>query len=659
MIGLRPRSSDAAVGVRASAVREGHGQLVSNEGEAKRPAALTIARTASRFPADAFLALLDVFVIVATYSGLLLLRFDLDVPDAYWDKFSLFLPIAVIVHLVANRVWRTYGHMWEHASVEEARRLVFAGATTEVVLLLVSTWPACRVPLSVILLGPVLSTIFMGATRFQSRLFAFRRVKDLSPGLRVAVVGAGAGGVAAIREMRRDHHLGMTPVAILDDHPKKQGRSLNGVPIVAGIDDLERVVRDYEVHQVLLAIAAASPELAERVAKGATNAGVSVKVVPRLGDLIHGHASLREVRDLQIDDLLGREQVEVDFEQIRALLRGKRVLVTGGGGSIGSEIARQVAELHPAALFILDHDETHLHDTAQALPANTHQVLADIRDREVIEDVFASTRPEVVFHAAAHKHVPLLEDHACEAVSTNVLGTVNVIDAAVRAGAERFVFISTDKAARPTSVMGASKWLAEQVVLLRTKASPKFCAVRFGNVLGSRGSVIPTFQRQIALGGPVTVTDPRMTRFFMSTGEAVSLVLQAAASEDDGVLMLEMGKPVNILDLAERMIRLCGHEVDEIGIEFTGARPGEALVEEMWGPSETLEPTGMPGIVSVRPVSLSHSALERVLDDLVEAVSRRDDVAAAEQLRAVAGSESPTEHGLLADPQHSGSARRA
>ena len=630
-----------------------------------RAAGLTIARTASRFPADAFLALLDVFVILTAYTALLLLRFDLNVPNRYWRTFALFLSAAVIVHLLANRLWHTYGHMWEHASVEEARRLLFAGLSSGLVLVLISSWPRARVPLSVVLIGPVLATILMGATRFQSRLFAFRRAKDRSPGLRVAVVGAGSGGGAAIREMRRDQHLGMTPVAVLDDNPKIRGRSLNGVPIVGGIDDLERVVREREVHQVLLAISAGSTDIAERVASGATAAGVPVKVVARLADLIRGSASLRDVRDLRIDDLLGREQVQVDLEMVRALLRGRRVLVTGGGGSIGSEIARQVADLHPAALIILDHDETHLHDTAQSLPLSTQQVLADIRDREVVEHVFASTRPEVVFHAAAHKHVPLLETHACEAVSTNVVGTINVIDATVRCGAERFVCISTDKAARPASVMGASKWLAEQVVLLRTPPGPKFCAVRFGNVLGSRGSVIPTFQRQIADGGPVTVTDPRMTRFFMSTREAVSLVLGAAASEDDGVLMLEMGKPVNILDLAERMIRLSGHEVDEIGIEFTGARPGEALVEEMRGPFEVLEPTGLPGIVSVHPVSLSSATLERVLDDLVEAVACRDDAAAGAQLRAVVGAATrvptggpPTAAELVA-PRHPLAARQA
>jgi FlaA1/EpsC-like NDP-sugar epimerase len=602
---------------------------------ARRAPGLAVARAASRIPADLSLALLDCFVVFTVYTVLLVLRFDLDVPTAYWDRFLVFLPVAMVVHLVANRVWRTYGHMWEHASVEEARRLLLAGLSAEVALLAIFVWPTrYRLPLSVLLVGPLLATIVMGALRFQSRLFAFRRARERGPGLRVAVVGAGAGGAAAVREMRRSPHLGMIAVAVIDDDIKIRGRTLSGVPIIGGIDELERIVRDVEVHQVLLAISRGQ-EVAERVAAGASAAGVPVKVVPRLADLVRGRASLRDVRDLRIDDLLGREQVEVDFEMVKGLLAGRRVLVTGGGGSIGAEIARQVASFAPADLVILDHDETHLHDAAQGLPATTRQVLADVRDAAVLQQIFDDLRPDIVFHAAAYKHVPILEAHACEAADTNVLGTVNVVDAAVHSGAERLVSISTDKAAGPSSVMGASKWLAEQVVLQRTPPGRRFCAVRFGNVLGSRGSVIPTFQRQIAAGGPVTVTDARMTRYFMSTREAVSLVLQAAASEDRGVLMLEMGKPVNILALAEDMIRLCGHEVHEIGIEFTGARPGEVLVEEMSGPGEEIERTAHPAIVAVRPVELPAADLDAALRELAVAVARGDHERAREGLRTV------------------------
>jgi len=605
--------------------------MANGEQTTGRTPSVAIARIASRIPVDASLAVLDVFGIVVAYTGLLLLRFDLKVPDSYWERFGAFLAVAVVVHLVANVGWRTYGHIWEHASIDEARRLFMSGLTAWVVLVVVDAVPAFRIPLSVVMVGPLVATIFMGATRFQSRLFAFRSHEEGS-GLRVVVVGAGAGGGAAVREMRRDHQLGMSPVAVLDDDPRTQGRSINGVPIAGGIDDLARVVHERDVHQVLLAIGDPSPALAARVMDGAAAAGVPVKVAPRLADVVHGQATLRDVRELRIEDLLGRAQVDLDLQSVRTLLRGRRVLVTGGGGSIGSEIARQVAELHPAALVILDHDETHLHDAAQALPASAHQVLADIRDRDLVERVFTSFRPEVVFHAAAHKHVPLLESHACEAVRTNVLGTVNVVDAAVRAGTDRVVFISTDKAACPVSVMGASKWLAEQLAIQRVPSS-RFCAVRFGNVMGSRGSVIPTFQRQIAAGGPVTVTDPRMTRYFMSTKEAVSLVLNAAASDGTGILMLEMGEPVNILELAERMIRLSGRAVDDIGIEFTGPRPGERLEEEMSGPLEELAETGLTGIVSVRPVAVAPEQLEQVLDALVEAADRRDDVAAATLLR--------------------------
>jgi FlaA1/EpsC-like NDP-sugar epimerase len=313
------------------------------------------------------------------------------------------------------------------------------------------------------------------------------------------------------------------------------------------------------------------------------------------------------------------------------------VLVTGGGGWIGSEIARQVSTFSPAAIVLVDHDETHLFEAAQTVP-QAEQTLADIRDTVAIDALFARIQPDVVFHAAAHKHVPILESFAVEAATTNVLGTQNVVDAAVRHGTERLVLISTDKAAEPTNVMGATKWLAEQVVLDRTPPGRRFCAVRFGNVLGSRGSVIPTFQRQIAAGGPVTVTDKAMTRFFMSTKEAVTLVLQAAAiSQDREVLMLEMGEPVNIYDLAERMITLCGYEVGtDIEIQVTGMRPGERMTEQLRGRGERVEATSHPAVVALGVVRLPREQLEATMVDLAGAIAGRDNDAAREKLLAVA-----------------------
>ncbi len=599
-----------------------------------RPLWLRIAHLASRLQPELPMAIVDAFVVVVVYSALFLLRFELDVPSGYWRRLGFFLVIAVVVHLVANRLWGAYGQMWRHASVREARVLLLAGATSAIVLLATFVWREDRVPISVVVVGPVVATIFMGAVRFQYRLFAFRRSRSRPSGLHVAVVGAGAAGSAVIREMQSNERIGMTPVVLVDDDPRNRGRSLHGVTVAGPIDDLGRIITEYDVHQVLVAMGSPPAAVTTKVAEEAAAAGVPVKILPDIADMIHDRVSVREARDLAIDDLLGRRQADVDLEEIQSQFQGRRVLVTGGGGSIGTEIARQVAHMEPAALFLLDHDETHLHDAAQLIEEPTEQVLADVRDRVEIESVFDRLRPDIVFHAAAHKHVPILEQHACQAVATNVFGTVNVVDAAARVGTGRLVLISTDKAAEPASVMGASKWLAEQALLARAPVGRRYCAVRFGNVLGSRGSVIPTFQAQIAAGGPVTVTDPRMTRFFMSLREAVSLVVQASAvCEDHEVFMLEMGEPVNMLDLARRMIELNGYTVDDdIRIEITGARPGEQLSESVHGDGEDVVKTAWPSILALRPVSLDPGTIDRALDDLSQCVAGDDGGTAREQL---------------------------
>jgi FlaA1/EpsC-like NDP-sugar epimerase len=580
------------------------------------------------------MAIVDAGIVVVVYTALFLLRFELDVPSGYWRRLGIFLVIAVVVHLVANRFWGAYGQMWRHASVREARALLLAGATSAVVLLATFVWREDRVPISVVVVGPVVATIFMGAVRFQYRLFAFRRSHSRPSGLHVAVVGAGASGSAVIREMQSNDRIGMTPVVLVDDDRRIRGRSLHGVRVAGGIEDLRHIINDYDVHQVLVAMGRPEPDVARRVAEEAAGDGVPVKVLPDMADMIHNRVSVREARDLAIDDLLGRRQADVDFKEVQSQFEGRRVLVTGGGGSIGSEIARQVARLGPAVLFMLDHDETHLHDAAQLIEEPSEQVLADVRDRAEIESVFDRLRPDVVFHAAAHKHVPILEQHACQAVATNVFGTVNVVDAAARVDTERLVLISTDKAAEPTSVMGASKWLAEQALLARAPAGRRYCSVRFGNVLGSRGSVIPTFQAQIEAGGPVTVTDPRMTRFFMSLREAVSLVVQASAvCENHEVFMLEMGEPVNVLDLARRMIELNGYTVDDdIRIDITGRRPGEQLSESVHGGGEEILKTAWPSILALRPISLDPETVEGDLDDLGGIVAGDDDRRAKERL---------------------------
>ncbi len=371
-----------------------------------------------------------------------------------------------------------------------------------------------------------------------------------------------------------------------------------------------------------MAIPDAPRDLVRQVADTADTAGVPVRVLRASGSWVHGMPRLRDIRELDIEDVLRRTSVSIDLEPIAAMLTGKRVLVTGGGGWIGSEIVRQVAAFAPARLALLDHDETHLHDALQEVDGAAELKLGDIRDPSVVDAIFADVLPEVVFHAAAHKHVPILEDFACEAIRTNVFGSLNVLNACIKSQSEHVVFISTDKAATPTSVMGATKWVAEQILMARAP-HPGYGAVRFGNVLGSRGSVIPTFQRQIAEGGPVTVTDRHMTRYFMSTDEAVRLVLLGASTvHDQPILALEMGEQVNIYELAERMIRLCGYQPHEdIEIRLAGLRPGENLAEALIGPAERLSAEHDDDqFMSIEPFRLPRQVLDdalAVLDDLV------------------------------------------
>jgi FlaA1/EpsC-like NDP-sugar epimerase len=571
-----------------------------------------VAMRAARVRTDALLACLDVVLLGAAYTMVLLLRFDGAVPGHHWSDFLRWLPLAVAVALLMNRVFGLYGQIWRHASMQEAQRLLGAGCTVVAVLLAVEAAGGRNVPFSVVLLGTGAGTFFMAAVRFQSRLFSFRRRRDDANGLRVVVIGAADAGAALVRDMLKSPRAGLVPVAVLDDDPRRLGRSLMGLRIEGTIEDLPAVAARARAHQAVLAVSSPTHEIVRRAAAAAEQAEVALKIVPGIASHIRGEVSVRDVRDVEIGDLIGRKEVVTDLDAVAAMLRGRRVLITGAGGSIGSEIARQVAQCEPASLVVLDHDESHLHDLVTSMTEPVVQALADIRHRTRVRQVFLQHRPEVVFHAAAHKHVPLLESHPCEAVATNVLGTDNLLAACEEVGVERFVFISTDKAVQPTSVMGASKRLGEQLVLARRPDGARYCAVRFGNVLGSRGSVIPTFVRQIAAGGPVTVTDPRMTRYFMSIEEAVQLVLQASALSDGGeVFVLDMGEPVRILELAERMIRLSGRRVGtDIAIEITGSRPGEKLNEALYLPDETEHATVHPSIVYVRPAVLPVPVLD-------------------------------------------------
>ena len=449
-------------------------------------------------------------------------------------------------------------------------------------------------------------------------------------GLPTVVIGAGEAAAALVRDLQRSTLHGLAPVVALDDDPNKWGRFLGGIEVAGPIGDLALVVESWAIERVLLAIPSGGQDLVRRVALEAEVLGLPLKVLPPTAVRID---AARDVRDVEISDLLGRDQVATDIDAVCEILKGHCVLITGAGGSIGSEIARQVGGCHPRILLLLDHDETHLHDVASYLAETSPllsvvQLLVDIRDEAAMARTFACYRPDVVFHAAAHKHVPLLEHHPCEAILTNVVGTETLVRLSAEHGVERFVFISTDKAVRPNSVMGASKQLGEQLVFQGAPSGQPWCAVRFGNVLGSRGSVIPTFVRQIGAGGPVTVTDPNMTRFFMSIPEAVQLVLQAAAlAEGREVFMLDMGKPVNILKMAERMIRLTGREPGrDIEIRVTGIRPGEKLVEELRAPGEEARATSHPSVLRILPIR--RPCLYERTRGLAQHARRRDEGAA-------------------------------
>ena len=599
------------------------------------------ARLVSWCRRDVPLIVLDASVAILCYMLTLILRFDGDVPGAYWNNFWTLVPAAAVVHLTANFIFGLYGQMWRYASVHEARKVGAAGLGAGIAMVIVSLGlggGSQILPISVLVLGSALNVLGIGAIRFQARLFAVRRRSSLSEPGRVLIVGAGEAGAMVLKDIFRNPSLLLQPVGFIDDDPRKLGRSLHGVRVVGTCNDIPSIVQSLGVDQLLLAIPSSTSELVRRVALMAEEADVTVRVLPTVEQSVNGRVGVRDIRDLRIEDLLGRTQVEIDLESVSAMMRGRRVLITGAGGSIGSEIARQVMALEPAQVVLLDHDETHLHDVQLELP-DTVTLLADIRDREGIFDLFNRLRPQVVFHAAAHKHVPILERYPEQALQTNLIGTANVADAAAATGVERFVLISTDKAVKPESVMGASKWFSEQVVRGLSGNGCTFCCVRFGNVLGSRGSVIPTFLRQIAKGGPVTVTDPSMTRYFMSVEEAVQLVLQAGALARGGeVFTLDMGEPVNILDLARRLIRLSGRIPDkEIEIQITGTRPGEKLREDLFDATEESVASSHPSIMVSRPIAPDRATMRLGIWELEKLARDSTSEELADRMKAIAG----------------------
>jgi FlaA1/EpsC-like NDP-sugar epimerase len=597
---------------------------------------------------DITLVLMDLVIVVVSYLIALVIRFEGSVPPLYWENFWFFMVAACLGYLYLNLAFGLYGQMWRYASVREARRVLASGVIVGLWLLLGSEVLGGQLrvlPLSVVALGAAFTLLGFGALRFQSRLFAVRRRIAEEERTRVLIMGVGDAGAMLLRDILRSPEVAMQPVGLIDDDPRKRGRSLQGIRVLGGRERIPELAERLRVDQVLLAIPTATSEVVREIVALCERAGVGIRVLPSIREVIGHRVTARDIRDLRIEDLLGRQLVQTDLEAVRSILAGRRVLVTGAGGSIGSEIVRQVLEFDPAALVLLDRDEIHLHDLLTELQDEERAVLAlaDIRDREHVAELFRRHRPEVVFHAAAHKHLPILETHPREAVLTNVLGTRNVAEAALAAGTGRLVLISTDKAVRPASIMGASKWLAEQVIWSLAGRGCAFAAVRFGNVLGSRGGVVQTFLKQVADGGPVTVTDPAMARYFMSIEEAVQLVLQAAALSNGGeVFTLEMGEPVNIMELAREVIRLAGRVPGrDVDITLIGPRPGEKLVEDVLDPAEGPRPSEHPAITVSHPRLADPVATGQLLTDLRVLAEQDQGQELAERLRSVAAATEP------------------
>ena len=547
-------------------------------------------------------------IVVAGFLSILV-RFEFTLPEQYLLIFIRKLPILASIRLICYYIFGMYNQLWRYASVNELVTIVEAGSVASLFdWLFLHYFQRAGFPRSVTLLMWIFNIAFAGGLRLVIRYYReLLSRKDLwqgrggvwargPKGSPTLIIGAGEAGNMVAREIRSHGELPYRPVGFIDDDPAKVGYRVAGLPVLGSRKDLPQIVRRHSIKQVIIAMPSAPGTVVREIVDLCKGLDVSLKTLPGVYELIDGRVSVRFIRDVQIEDLLRREQVKVDLESIAGYLGGKRVLITGAGGSIGSELSRQVARFKPAELLLLGHGENSIYEIEMELRANRPDlelvpIIADIRDQNKIDRVFERFRPEVVFHAAAHKHVPLMEANPDEAITNNIFGTWNVASAADRYGAERFVLISTDKAVNPTSVMGSSKRAAEILIqTLNWRSKTKFVAVRFGNVLGSRGSVIPLFTKQIARGGPVTVTHPEMRRYFMTIPEAVQLVIQAAALGEGGeIFVLDMGKPIRILDMARDLIRLSWLEPDkDIKIEFTGIRPGEKLFEDLFTNDEKL-----------------------------------------------------------------------
>ena len=588
-----------------------------------------------RIPVNRIIALIlvDIMSIVIAAFGALYVRFDFSfagIPPVYIEKFEHVILPNIIITLLFFTLWKLYKSVWRYASANELLNIIFATSCAAVAQTLYCHIFGWNMPRSYYVIYWFILTVLTCGIRFGYRILRLLNSKRDSlfgkeKKVNVMVIGAGAAGNMILKEIESSRYLNLQAKCIIDDQPGCHGKLIRGIPIVGGRDKILDAAQQYGVDEIIFAIPSANVQTRKEILDICKETGCKLRTLPGVYQLINGDVSVSKLKEVEIEDLLGREPIEINTKEVFDYVSGKTVLVTGGGGSIGSELCRQIASHHPKRLIIVDIYENNAYDIQQELlskhPTLDLQVLiASVRNTNMINTLFEEFRPDIVYHAAAHKHVPLMEVSPNEAIKNNVMGTYKTALAADHYGTERFVLISTDKAVNPTNVMGASKRICEMIIqMMNQRSTTNFVAVRFGNVLGSNGSVIPLFKKQIAEGGPVTVTDPEITRYFMTIPEAVSLVLQAGAYARGGeIFVLNMGKPVKILDLATNLIKLSGYKVGEdIEIKFTGLRPGEKMYEELLMDEEGLKKTANRMIFIGKPLEYDTEIFSEQLEQLI------------------------------------------
>ena len=594
-----------------------------------------------------FVLIGDLALIIVSVLGSFALRLDVSQLPFYFPAALMMSAVALLIKVPVYFYFGLYRRLWIYASTSELRLITVAVTTASVLtsgvmLVLISSGilqPG--MPRSALGIDWLLSLVLIGGSRFALRILAEQsNARRDAKAKRVLIIGAGDAGALVVRELQRPSQLNLIPIGFLDDDPAKQNHQIYGVSVIGKVNKLSDILDNQQVDEVIIAIPSAPGSIIRLVNDECRKKGIPSRTMPGIYELLGGKVSVNRLREVDITDLLRRDHVRVNDEKVGQALEGKRVLVTGAGGSIGSELSRQIARRNPAELVLLGHGENSIFEILLELQSNYPNlklipVIADVRNAQRLDAIFSKHQPQIVFHAAAHKHVSLMEANPVEAVTNNVIGTRNLVQAAVAHNIERFVLISTDKAVRPSSIYGATKRLAEMIVLDAARTHQRaFTVVRFGNVLGSRGSIIPIFKNQIVNGGPITITHPDMFRFFMTIPEAVYLVLQASSMQNGGeVFVLNMGEPVRILDLAEDLIKLSGLEPHkDIEITFTGIKPGEKLVEELWDSDTALMPTLHPDISRLNePSTLPTPNLIQAIEQLTT-LSLTDNRAAITQL---------------------------